>query len=259
MTEHPVLVPVGESVIGGIISGPVGQPTAAAVVLPGGLGFRFGPNRLWARLARDLAGLGLVVFRPDYPGTGDSDPVPGTAANRLATLKGSVDWFRERAGGLPTLLVGNCYGARLALLLSDEPGVVALALVNPWLVPPRGRRSRTLLRRAAGRPVRAASKLLRRVSGRGRRHPGWTGRDDPELVRALGQAASRMPVRILVGEEDVALGRHLAVLSKQIEGLEVERASGVRLGAWGQPRSQEETLDRLIRWAEETVPLGIRG
>lgn len=259
MTDHPVLVPTNGSVVGAIITEPVGQPAAAAVILPGGQGFRFGPNRIWARLARNLAGLGLVVFRPDYPGTGDSDPVVGTAADRMGTLKESVDWFRERTGDLPTLLVGHCYGARLALLLSDGPGVVAIGLVNPWLLPPRARPSRTFLRRAAGPSVRAVRKLLRRVTGRGRRHVGWSARDDPALLRVLAQAASRMPVRILVGEEEVALDRHLADLSKAVEGLEVERASGVSLGAWGQRRSQEETLDRLTRWVGETVPSGVRG
>jgi hypothetical protein len=91
------------------------------------------------------------------------------------------------------------------------------------------------------------------------RLPGWTARDDPALLRVLMQAASRMPVRILVGEEEVALDRHLADLSEAVEGLEVERASGVSLGAWGQRRSQEETLDRLIRWVGQTVPSGVRG
>lgn len=57
----------------GIITHPeidVGLPTV--ILLNAGLIHRIGPNRVYVRLARHLAGLGFQVLRFDLSGIGDS-------------------------------------------------------------------------------------------------------------------------------------------------------------------------------------------
>jgi dienelactone hydrolase len=252
MTDHPVLVPTGAGVLGGMVSEPEGPARAAAVLLQGGAGFRFGPNRVWARAARAMAKQGVVVLRVDYLGAGDSDP--GPASDRRAAVRDAVGWFRDRAGPAEVLLVGSCYGARLAIhLASEEPAVRGFLLLNPFLGP--------------ARPASGAGRLLAlgaraRARLRHRRGFGTTRRLDPALRAALGTSLRRTGGHAIVGERDPAAAALVTVrrsLGDLGARLSVEVIPGASVRAWGPSVVQEELVHRVAAWTAERLPALLRG
>src|SRR5439155_16215459 len=113
MGDHPVLIPTSMGCLEGVVSEPEGVPLMAAVILPGG-GGRFGPGRVWRRLARGLADAGVVTLRVDYPERGATGG-NRARARRHAAVQEAVEWFAGRTGELRILLVGYCYGTRVIL------------------------------------------------------------------------------------------------------------------------------------------------
>jgi dienelactone hydrolase len=253
VTDHPVLVPTGAGVLGGMVSEPAGPAGAAAVLLQGGAGFRFGPNRVWARAARAMARQGVVVLRVDYLGAGDSDP--GPASDRRAAVREAVAWFRDRAGPAELLLVGSCYGARLAIhLAAEEQAVGGFLLLNPFLGPARA------APRGAGRllalPARARARLRHRPAH------GATRRLDPALRAALGRALPRTGGHAVVGDRDPAAAALLAA-RRSLGGLGthlgVEIIPGTSVRAWGTAAVQEELVRRVAGWTAERLPARLPG
>ncbi len=99
-----------------------------------------GPNRLWARAARDAAAAGLTAVRLDLPGIGDS-AVPGEGASvdadfytpeRTRQVGQALDAIE--GAGLPArfLLSGLCSGAYWSFQLGQlDRRVEAVLLLNP--------------------------------------------------------------------------------------------------------------------------------
>ena len=74
-TEEAVIFGENHS-LDGIITNPAAagpiDSSPGVILLNSGLVHRVGPNRVYVKLARRLAGLGLTVLRFDYSGVGDS-------------------------------------------------------------------------------------------------------------------------------------------------------------------------------------------
>jgi dienelactone hydrolase len=199
---------------------------------------RFGPDRRWARLARALAGAGVVVVRPDHPGHGDSGAVdPRREGEALGDL---VAWFRQRAGDLDLLVLGSCGGAApAASLAAVEPRVTGLALVVPFL------RKRAFRRGNLAR----AWRLLRRTMGL----PSLAV--DPAVREAVATAAVRVPVWVLVGAEDRSFG-DVRALSRSLSArglrLDLEVVPGRELHT-SEPENNRDARARVVRWVTRTV------
>ena len=110
------------------------------VMLNGGAAHRVGPNRLYVKLARDLASLGFPSFRIDISGIGDSeadegrlenDTYPATAV-RDASL--TIDYLRRLKPGRSIVLMGLCSGAYAGFQAAaqlPQSELVESILINP--------------------------------------------------------------------------------------------------------------------------------
>lgn len=138
MTESTLRLGAGGSLIGIIAEPPLAyhdRRLPAVVLLNSGLIHRVGPNRLWVRIARNLASRGFTTLRFDLSGIGDSIPAGerlATAERWVSEVRGALDVLAETRAAERFILIGNCSGAGLGLAtaLTDER-VVAAALINP--------------------------------------------------------------------------------------------------------------------------------
>jgi len=182
--EKAVLFGKARSLVG-IVSYPpvtgrnVDRP--AVILLNAGLVHRVGPNRLYVKMARELAAAGFVALRFDLSGIGDSrarqDNLP-VYQSAISETQEAMDWLSEAKGSKRFILMGLCSGAAnsfytachdtridgLVLLNAanvDDPNIRLsrdsrfywrFALFNPksWLRVIRGESSyRTILRTVA--------------------------------------------------------------------------------------------------------------
>jgi dienelactone hydrolase len=113
---------------------------AVALILPGGKADSFEaavPSQLTAvrmrpfarRLARAGANRGLAVstLRYRYRGWNGSDASPAEDA------RWALEQIRERHGGIPVVLVGHSMGGRTSMRVADDPSVVGVVALAPWL------------------------------------------------------------------------------------------------------------------------------
>jgi dienelactone hydrolase len=123
------------------LAGPATAPLAVALVLHGGR--EAGVARVTAHqlavlrmvpIARHLAragnsaGLGVWRLRFRYRGW-------NSEAHPVADVRWAVRHLREQHGDVPVVLVGHSMGGRAALRAADEPGVVAVVGLAPWVPP----------------------------------------------------------------------------------------------------------------------------
>ena len=106
----------------------------AVIVLNAGTTHRVGPNRLHVRIARELAGTGLLVLRFDLSGIGDSavcqDGLPLDESVPLET-KDAMDCLEQRYGIRQFVLTGLCSGAATAFVVArSDPRVVGALMIN---------------------------------------------------------------------------------------------------------------------------------
>jgi hypothetical protein len=232
MTDHAVLIPTAEGPVGGIVSEPEGGARAAMLLLAGyGRPARSGINSFWTRIARELAGRGVVTLRVDYSREGETIPLgvggSGQAWKRdldLRILRQAASWFRERVG-LPPMVAGSCSGSRFAIeLAGQEPEAFAdTFLIVPYL-------------REIARPspsVDSDSDTLEAV--------------DPLVVDCLETILARRPSWILVGERDAEdVSGLLRLLPSTTHGLEVDVLPDVALHFLDHPHIQDAVAPRLI-------------
>lgn len=79
--------------------------------------------------AGDSTGLGVWRLRYRYRGWNKD------AAHPVADVRWAVRRLREQHGDVPVVLVGHSMGGRAALRAADEPGVVGVAGLAPWVPP----------------------------------------------------------------------------------------------------------------------------
>ncbi len=121
----------------GIVTQPDGIQASpiAVILLNAGLIPRVGPNRLYVRLARHLAQMGLLVLRFDLSGVGDS----GTRTDKMPFEQAIVDDTRQamdelaRSYGVNNFIfMGHCSGAAQSFLMGlQEDRVKGVVLLNP--------------------------------------------------------------------------------------------------------------------------------
>lgn len=161
--------------LAGILTRPIlTRPTLARdnapafVLLTAGLAPRIGPQRLYVRIARELAARGFVTLRYDASITGDSRLASGAlAAQSLAELrtepKEALDELERLGVAQRFVLLGLCSGAASALCVAAaDPRVVGAVLVG--LPPPRGPHRTAVLARHFLRIAFASSFRRRKLS-----------------------------------------------------------------------------------------------
>lgn len=118
------------------------------------------------RLAREGVGVALLRFTVRGWNAGHADVPPPVADARRA-----LDQLRRERPGLPVVLLGHSMGARTAAHVADDPAVVGMVGLAPWLpaqdpvtpltgkhlVAAHGRRDRIINARATAAFVRRAS------------------------------------------------------------------------------------------------------
>lgn len=242
--QAPVFFPSGDDTIFGIVTtavgGRAGPAGSGVVIASGGLTgtSTVGRNQLYVRLARDLAADGFPSLRFDYHGMGESTGVLeefrlDAEAPFVEDILGAARCLAE-LGATETILLGKCFGSRMALSSAgDLDSLAGVILIGP---PVRdfGKGERTVARlatelntvaflRKALRPavlrnladrrhrtvyLRAATAKLRAVSARLRQAPAAKGREQafwvsPRFFSPLEELVERgVPVQLIYGVDD---------------------------------------------------------
>jgi pimeloyl-ACP methyl ester carboxylesterase len=258
MIEFPVLLATVDGVMGGVVTTPEATPRAAMVILHGARSTRAGTNRVWADTARSLAELGVVTFRMDYPGLGESHGA--SRADRLEGMTETLDWFRERTTDLHLLVVGVCAGVLPAAELARrDPDVCGFAAITPPLLPgrdavppPRAPFRRRIAHRARRMPKRAY--LWARYGIRQVRQPTLRLDMFANAADTIRELARRVPVWVLTGERDMMAPavRELAPELTTLGNCRVEFVEG-SLYSYPTPGAQEVQHDRVLEWATSSL------
>ena len=117
-----------------------GEPRSVALVLPGGAANSLRPTRdrdlagarmrpIAAALHRRGAARGIEVWTLRYAVRGWN----GDQMSPVADARWALDEIRRRHGDVPVALVGHSMGGRLAMRVADDPSVVAVVALAPWL------------------------------------------------------------------------------------------------------------------------------
>lgn len=130
----------------GIVSEPSpGESTssqAAFILLNSGLLHRIGPNRVYVKIARQLAQLGFTTLRFDLSGIGDSpnrdDNMPFMRSSMLE-VRQAMDYLAATRDIHRFILTGICSGADLAVRVACEDArVTGIAPIDFYTVPSMG-------------------------------------------------------------------------------------------------------------------------
>lgn len=283
--ETPLFLPSGSEHISAIYSRPVSAATGVGVLIlhSGYMTMSSHRNRMWTRLARRLAGRGCHVLRLDFHGSGDSS---GTLSDRadaqsLSDVIAGVELLR-RAGARRLVLVGNCYGAYMAVVAARQvEDLAALALVAPppeTFAAPTPRQRRSAVVRAlhvAGQPSvwRLAAtdagyrrwlmaRVRRRVTGSA--GPGYryaavpaervidVPREPGELLRHVADRG--VEVHVVWGQQDAAFQEvsraHDFVLETFRQRLDVRIVPG-QVHGFPTGAVQDLTIDLVTTWVQE--------
>lgn len=137
MNENAVLFGHARSLVGVLTEppDPTGDPKPPAILfLNDGLIPRVGPHRLYVKMARHLATLGVVVLRFDFSGIGDSDvrrdnrPFEESA---VSETREAMDFLGSTRGIEHFILIGICSGGRRAFQTAcADHRVVGAAIIN---------------------------------------------------------------------------------------------------------------------------------
>ncbi|MFI5360991.1 MAG: serine aminopeptidase domain-containing protein [Elusimicrobiota bacterium] len=142
--------------LAGVVTEPAnGDAKVAVVLVTAGLTPKFGPFRLYAQIARRLAGEGLLALRFDLGGIGDSgqDRADLPLKERTALeIKAAVDLLAARGGLDGIILGGLCSGAEDSFRYAEnDPRITGVVLMDPFGYKTLGWRVRDLAIRIARR------------------------------------------------------------------------------------------------------------
>lgn len=137
MTEQSLLFGPAENLVG-IVTQPAKQARRAElpafVFLNAGVTHRVGPNRLYVRLARELAEDGFTSMRFDFSGLGDSaartdDMIAWKSV--VVETREAMDHLQQTLGIDRFVLIGVCSGATSSYITArEDPRVVGAVLIN---------------------------------------------------------------------------------------------------------------------------------
>lgn len=143
MKEHVLKFGVNESLIGilteenSIDCGCNVNNGLAALLFNAGLIHHIGPNRIYVKLARRLARMGIKTLRFDFSGIGDSGPrTDKLPANDsiLDDARQAMDELDQNWGAKAFICIGLCAGAAAAAQVSlADNRVKKLIMINPML------------------------------------------------------------------------------------------------------------------------------
>ena len=137
MKEEAVLLGKTRSLVG-ILTDPLGAERGnnlpAIILLNAGIIHRVGPNRLYVKMARNLAALGFVVLRFDFSGIGDSpvrdDHLP-FEKSAISETQEAMNCLHAARGIERFVLIGICSGAMISFKTACcDPRVVGAVLIN---------------------------------------------------------------------------------------------------------------------------------
>lgn len=139
MVTSRVGVPVTFGTFGGFYhAGSVEQPGRKAVLLLAPIGYEeLCTRNTWRALAETIAASGHACLRFDYPGTADAvDSVgePEGISDWVAAARQSMAFLRDHNPGVELVLVGQGFGASLAVQLGAEESDIAAAVLMAPLV-----------------------------------------------------------------------------------------------------------------------------
>lgn len=109
-------------------------PPTAFLFMNAGVTHHVGPNRLYVRLARAVAGQGFVAMRFDFSGLGDSavrqDDLP-VEKSVVVEAQQAMDLLKARRGIERFVLIGICSGATVSYMVAKEdPRVIGAVIIN---------------------------------------------------------------------------------------------------------------------------------
>lgn len=283
--EEPVWLRVEDEQIFGMWTTPRSDPSGVAIVLLTGGAWvpSVNRNRLWVKLARELAAHGHASIRLDYHGVGEStgDLVGYRLVDLKPDLLACLQWVKEQ-GHQEVVILGACFGARLAMsvvpLFDDISGLVLLAppvwdsegasgnfeVGSKLKELPKG----DLLRRLADKRQRV---VIRRVlAGRAqavwRRARGGRGPDSvadqkvgPNFLRSMAQIVEeRIPTVLVYGAEEpmyqdyVEAGRgRLGKITQGTDRLIKIEMLGTPVHRLLPVKVQEEVVREAPKWVRE--------
>lgn len=134
VAEHPVFIESGSESLFGVISEPTGanlSDVGVLIVKGAGNDTAVSRNHIWTQLAKNLAGSGFRVLRFHYTGTGDSSGQISVfdLSSPVKTQVQDAVRYLLATGSNRIVMVGSCYGARVALSASEDiPETVGLVL-----------------------------------------------------------------------------------------------------------------------------------
>jgi pimeloyl-ACP methyl ester carboxylesterase len=284
--ERPAFFSAGSESLFGVFTQPVGEPVGTAVILvPTGAGTRdsINRNRIWVRLARQVAGLGFHALRFDFHGSGESTGVEERLRlDRPFTedVEGAVRWAAGE-GVSSVILVGSCYGARTALACAPTvPDLRGVVLTTPYVRDmAQGERVATLMavewslgqyvrrllsrrvlrglldRERRGAYVRVAKAKWRQAARRLRRGGRSDGASPTFIDPLVTLLERRTPVLFVFGKEDYAYQAFLRAKEGRLGRL-LEKASSLaevavlpgKVHAFPTIRGQDEVVERISQW-----------
>lgn len=258
MTDYPVLIPTRVGVVGAVVTKSDSAPCAAAVILHGAASTRAGTNQVWAGVARALADLGVVTFRVDYAGYGESHDAD--RARQLTAAADALAWFRERTSDLGLLVVAVCAGvapgAELALHDADVRGFAAMTPplfpAQDVIPPPRA----APVTRLAYRARRLPKRVFMRARYGVRPFRRFRVEQPPRQARdALLALTERFPVWVLTGELDTMTPPVQALAPELLASgnCRIDVVEGLALYSYPSPSSQDVQHERTLTWARETL------
>ncbi len=89
----------------------------AVIILNSGLLHRVGPNRIYVRMARELAAAGITVFRFDFAGVGDSakdNSQRSYEERNVAATRAAMDMLTKKENITSFMMTGICSGADIS-------------------------------------------------------------------------------------------------------------------------------------------------
>ncbi len=135
--EHAYLLGKSKSLVG-VISEPDNndrEGKTAVILLNSGILHRVGPNRIYVKIARCLASLGLPALRFDFSGIGDSEntndklPLEDRFINETRQV---MDFLEETKGFNKFVLAGICSGADVSFKVALKDLRVAGTVLIDW-------------------------------------------------------------------------------------------------------------------------------
>lgn len=159
----------------GIAARDVGFVMFNAGVIP-----RIGPQRMYVKFAREMAGLGFAALRFDLSGQGDSRAATGKLGferQAVADVRAALDHMADTQGLRRFVLVGLCSGADHSYATAlEDPRVVGVVMLDPYAYPTlRTHLNSALARLRRTGALGAAWRMLRHRLSRRRGADGAAG------------------------------------------------------------------------------------